>query len=278
MYAIRAGRPDMGCHNVVACGEKTAAIIAANRPEFGVRKTDGFLVAALGEMKIDYERFNKAAHLLETGNVIGGLYGPIMGGYAGGPEGTAIATIAHHFLGLLIFKAEWHCYFPFHVLQNCSTMRELLWVYSIVGQALSRNTHLLHSAAPCMAAGPCTKMVVDELAASSTIATVSGAHLDIVAVARNKYPGHCTGMEARIAADFGHIVAEAGMKREDANEIVQKLLVKYEDNIPNAPIGKHFSECYDITTVTPSKEYLELYDKKKKELEDMGFDFSLFSH
>jgi len=275
--AMAAGRPDLGCHNVIACAEKTAAIIAANRPEFGVRKTDGFLVAALGEMKIDYERLNKATYLLEAGNILGGLYGPIMGGYAGGPEGTAIVTIAHHFLGLLIYQAEWHLYFPIHIYQNCNTTREMLWLISLTAQALSRNTHLLHSANEFMAAGPCTEMIIHELAAFSTVATVSGAHLDVAAAARNKYPEHCSGMEARMSAEIGHIVAEVGMKREDANEIVQKLLAKYEDNLLKAPIGKSFRECYDITTVTPSKEYLKLYDKSKKELEDIGFDFSLLS-
>jgi methylamine--corrinoid protein Co-methyltransferase len=31
-----------------------------------------------------------------------------------------------------------------------------------------------------------------------------------------------------------------------------------------------FQECYDLKTITPSKEYMDLYEGIKKELGDMG--------
>lgn len=269
-----AGRPDIGCHNVVACAEKTAAILAAMKPEFGVRNNDGLAVAALAEMKIDYERMNKAAYMFRTGHIAYGLYGPLMGGYAGGPEATAIILIAHHFLGAFAYRAMWHCCFPLHILQICNTTPEMVWLTSLASQAISRNTHLLSAQNGFMAAGPCTEMVLYELAAYAAAVTVSGAHLDLVAVARNKQPDHCSGMEARVGAEVAHIVARMGLKRSDANEIVKKIMNKYKEKISEAPIGKKISECYDIVTVTPSKEYLKLYERVRKELTNLGIDFS----
>ncbi|MEM3597754.1 MAG: monomethylamine:corrinoid methyltransferase, partial [Candidatus Hadarchaeum sp.] len=69
--------------------------------------------------------------------------------------------------------------------------------------------------------------------------------------------------------------AAAGLKPDDANEIVNELLKKYEDRITKegGPWGHTFDEIYDVKTVTPRKEFLELYDKVKKEMEDLGLKF-----
>jgi hypothetical protein len=50
---------------------------------------------------------------------------------------------------------------------------------------------------------------------------------------------------------------------------------KYGDIIKtkNIPFGKKFEECYDSDTITPSKEYMEIYSKVRKELEDLGLEF-----
>jgi methylamine--corrinoid protein Co-methyltransferase len=55
--------------------------------------------------------------------------------------------------------------------------------------------------------------------------------------------------------------------------MVKKLLEKYASNISDAPIGKKFTECYDLKTLTPSKEYLDLYKKTKSFLTDLGLSF-----
>ena len=62
------------------------------------------------------------------------------------------------------------------------------------------------------------------------------------------------------------------MKREDANELVKDILKRYEGRIGQAPLGKSFRECYDAETITPTKEYLDVYDTVKNELGDMGLE------
>jgi methylamine--corrinoid protein Co-methyltransferase len=271
--ARAAGRPLIGIHNLISNAEKTDATLAASQEEFGAHPNDGLGVAAIAEMKADYERMKKVVFLDHKGYNRYGLYGPIMGGYAGGPEATAIVHVAHHFLGLLAFGAQWHDGFPLHLMQGCNSTRDLLWLISVCGQAVARNTHLLIGVSPFTAAGPCTEMVVQELAAIVLAATVSGLHLNLAAVARNKLPERSSGMEARIGAETGHLIAKQGITRKAANEIVKKILSCYESKIPDAPQGKRFDECYDLKTVRPTQEYLDVYDRCKEQLTKFGLEY-----
>jgi methylamine--corrinoid protein Co-methyltransferase len=271
--ARAAGRPLIGIHNLISNAEKTDATLAAIQEEFGAHPNDGLAVAAIAEMKADYERMKKVVFMDHKGYNRYGLYGPIMGGYAGGPEATAIVHVAHHFLGLLAFGAQWHDGFPLHLMQGCNSTRDLLWLISITGQALARNTRLLIGVSPFTAAGPCTEMVVQEIAAIVLAATVSGLHLNLVAVARNKLPERSSGMEARIGAETGHLIAQQGISREKANEIVKKILGEYESSIPEAPQGKRFDECYDLKTIRPTQEYLDMYERVKEQLTKFGLEY-----
>ena len=256
--ARAAGRPQLGIHNLVSNAERTDAILAAVQADFGVQPNDGLCIAATAELKIDYERVKKTAFLRQSGHNKYGLLGPLVGGYSGGPEATALVHIAHHYLALLAFEAQWHCGFPLHIHHGCNTTRELLWLVSLTAQALSRNTHLLITANTFALA-----------------ATVAGADLDLAAVARNRHPEHATGMEARIGAEAGHLTARQGVTRDQANEIVKQILAQYEDQLAEAPIGKRLDECYNLETLEPTQEYVELYEGVKEKLSKFGLDYSL---
>ncbi len=265
------GRPNMGCHNFISCAEKTDAIIASTMHDFGSRQSDGLLNGAIAEMKVDYERLKKVAYLRKSGHVIGGLYGPLMGGYAGGPEETAIVLVAHHFLGLMVFQALWHDSFPIHIHQVCNTGLKLLWLLTVSGQTLARNTHLPVMTCCFAAAGPCTSMIFDELAAHTTAAVTSGYNINPMAPARNKYPERCSGMEAAVCCEVGHAVAEGGLPLDEINRFVKELLKIYEKDIPKAPLGKTFEECYDGENLVPGDEYVKLFEDAKKRWRKLGF-------
>jgi methylamine--corrinoid protein Co-methyltransferase len=55
--------------------------------------------------------------------------------------------------------------------------------------------------------------------------------------------------------------------------LAKELLKKYEDKIGDAPVGKKYQECYDISTGQPSQEYIDLYGEVKEELRRIGFNF-----
>jgi methylamine--corrinoid protein Co-methyltransferase len=50
-------------------------------------------------------------------------------------------------------------------------------------------------------------------------------------------------------------------------------LAKYEDNIPNAPKGKTYEQCWNMKTKQPIREYRQLYQKIKAELAELGVRF-----
>jgi methylamine--corrinoid protein Co-methyltransferase len=272
--ARAAGRPHIGIHNLISNAERTDAMLAAMHARFGAQPNDGLCIAAIAELKIDYERVKKVVFLRHSGHNKYGLYGPLMGGYAGGPEATAIVHVAHHFLGLLVFEVLWHCGFPLHIHHGCNTTRELLWLISIAAQALTRNTHLLVTTNTFAAAGPCTEMVAYEVIANALTGTVSGTDLDLAAVARNRHPERATGMEARMGAEAGHLAARQNITREQANEVVKQMLGEYEDQFGDPPLGKRFDECYNLDTIQPTQEYLDLYERVKEKLGGYGLDYS----
>jgi methylamine--corrinoid protein Co-methyltransferase len=104
---------------------------------------------------------------------------------------------------------------------------------------------------------------------------VSGADLNLVAVAGNRHPERATGMEARIGAEAGHLVARQGVTRRDTNEMVKEILPRYESRMADPPLGKRFDECYDLETLQPTPEYLDLYGQCRETLRGIGLDYSL---
>jgi len=119
-------------------------------------------------------------------------------------------------------------------------------------------------------------MSLYETAAATIGATVTGGATLVVGSGRQGvHSDYCAGLNSRFAGEIKNTVAKMRLKRSDANDMVKNLLAKYENTIKerNPPVGKKFQECYDVATVTPSKEFLELYEKIKKELEVNGLEF-----
>ncbi|MFX0122999.1 MAG: monomethylamine:corrinoid methyltransferase [Candidatus Hodarchaeota archaeon] len=270
--ARRVGRPGIFLKSV-GTAESDAAQISASNLEWGERLTDGRFVASITELKIDNSLLDKMIHFHTYGCFVGALAGPILGGYAGGPEGTAVVGIAYHLMGLLVNQGHFMVYFPFHLKHTCNTTRELLWVLSITYQSLARNSNLISLSASYAAAGPYTPMVLKEAATHALTSVVSGSNLWIMAVAKNRYKNYATPMEARFAGEVGYGVSNANLSRNDVNELVLTLLKTYEENIEDAPLGKNFRECYDVKRCKPDTEYSDLYHNIRKELEDLGVPF-----
>jgi len=270
--ARRVGRPGIFLQGV-GTAQSDAAQIAASNPTWGERLSDGRFVASISELKVDHSLLNKMVHFHQYGCFVGALTGPMLGGYCGGPEGTAVVGTAYHIQGLMVNQAHYLNYFPFHIKHMHNTTGDLLWGISLVYQALARNTPLISLSNGFAAAGPCTPMVLYEAAAHGLASIVSGANLWEIAVARNKYKNRATPMEAKMACEVGCGAAESGLKRSEANELVKRVVSKYENRIVDAPMGKTFQECYDVRRIAPTEEYTELYKTVKAELIDMGVPF-----
>lgn len=257
----------------VGTAESDMAQIAVSDDMWGVRHTDGRLVGAITEFMTNSSMLNKATHYQMNGNIAGCLAGAIYGGYAGGAEGTAILEVAYHLMGLMVYFAQFTQNFPFHLRYGSNTGREMLWITSIYSQAIARNTHLVQTSNGFANAGPGTEMLFYETAAHAIASAACGANLWEIAPARNKVHNYGTPLECRFAAEVGHSVTKMNMTREKANEIVNKLLNKYENDIPTAPEGKPFQKLYDMKELMPTQEYLDQYYKVKEDIAKMGIDF-----
>ena len=119
-----------------------------------------------------------------------------------------------------------------------------------------------------------TKELLYEVAANAIVVTVCGGHLEGIGAANGNAP-HGTGLEIRLMAEVGKAVARQHMTRTEANELVLKLLDKYEyifrkeGGNPGVP----FDQAYDMETITPLPEWERMYEEVKAELAEMGIKF-----
>jgi methylamine--corrinoid protein Co-methyltransferase len=268
--AVRqAGRRGLPIMNLISSAATSETAIAASAPQFGCRPTDGWLCGAISEMKIDFGVMNKVAYLLNWGANIGAETSPILGGFCGGPAGTAVVSTAYILIGLLVFKGNYQLHFPVHFRNGCTTSRDVLWVVSTSCQAASRNIRMPVIWNPYCAAGPNTKMYFYEAAAWLLCAIPSGAPaFETAHPARAVKPYAYTPMEARFGVEMG--AAATKLSREQASDLVLQLLDKYESHIDTAPTGNTYQECYDVANGKPGEAYLGLYHEAKEELAGMG--------
>jgi methylamine---corrinoid protein Co-methyltransferase len=268
----RAGRPGLPIFNLISTAASAVTTIAASAPQFGLRPSDGWLCSNLAELKMDFGTMNKIAYLLNWGANVGAETAPILGGYSGGPAGTAVLSTAYMLMGLLVHRGSYQLHFPVHFRNGASTSRDVLWVVSASCQAASRNIPMPVLWLGYMAGGPNTKMYFYESAAWTLCAVASGApSVQTPHPAKAVKIDAFTPMECRFGVEMGK--AAARFTRQKANELVPKLLAKYESQIEEAPTGSRYQDCYDVVTGRPGEAYVRLYGEVKEELSGMGISF-----
>jgi methylamine--corrinoid protein Co-methyltransferase len=172
-------------------------------------------------------------------------------------------------MGLLALKGNYQLSFPVHFRYGCSSSRDVLWAVSASCQAASRNIPMPVIWLGYMAGGPNTKMYFYEAAAHLLCAATSGAPS-----VQTPHPGKAVKIDGftPMECKFGIEVTKAAIHlgRQEANEIVIRLLEKYESQIETAPSGTRYQDCYDIISGKPGEDYVRLYDDVKEELARMG--------
>ena len=237
----------------------------------GHRITDAHECSQLNELKMDMVGLNMLSGWTTNGDTIMVEQMPIFGGYTGGLEETAICDVATTLGSFALFSANFHLDGPIHIRWNVTTSKETLQVAAHAAAAIDANTDLLLANQYYPAAGPCTEMCLIETATQAINDTGSGRELlSGSAAAKGVVQDKTTGMEARVMGEAARTAA--GMKVSDLNEIIGKLLKTYEKGFVAPPEGKNFRECYDVKTVKPTAEYLQVYDNALKTLRDCGFD------
>jgi hypothetical protein len=194
-----------------------------------------------------------------------------MGGYAGGPEGTAVVTTAYCFHGILVARATYHLTYPVHITHVASTTPDMLYVVSTSGQAVSRNVGVPYYALGYAAAGSATKQYFYEAAAYLLAIQSSGMGIEDVHPNKAVVTNGALPIDNEFTCSLGH--GMAGITRKEANQIIKGLMKTYSDGIKNPPKGRVLNECYDIHTMKPDDELRSTYDEVIGELRDLGIRF-----
>ncbi|MEE8321307.1 MAG: monomethylamine:corrinoid methyltransferase [Gammaproteobacteria bacterium] len=268
----RAGRPGMPIMSLLTTATSAATTLAASAPQFGLRPSDGWLAVILPELKVSFEVLNKVAYLLNWGANIGVTSSSIIGGYCGGPAGAALVTVANILTGLLVHKGDYHLTLPTDFRYSIGTTPGALWALSSAMQASSRNIPVPVNQACYVAAGVNTKMYFYESAAYLLCSVTSGsAGMGTPHPAKGIKVDGNTPLEAQFGIELGK--AACKLTRNQASEIVIRLLEKYEPQIPTAPQGDRYQDCYDVVTGKPGDAYIRLYNEAKEDLTGMGILF-----
>lgn len=268
----RVGRPGLPIMNLVSTAASQISGIAASGPQYGAKPSDGWLIPTYPDLKIYNDALTKAAYLHSWNANAGSEYTPLIGGYSGGPEGTAVVTVAYSLNAIMVLDAVYQLYFISNIIDGCTSSRDALWATAISGQAISRNISVPIILLAYQAAGPATEMLFYEVTADSLATIPSGLSFETVHPAKAALTDHILPIESKFSCDVAHAIT--GMKRSDANELAKTLLKKYEANIRKPPEGKRYQECYNVKTGKPTREYMEFNKKMRKEIFDLGINLA----
>ena len=267
----RAGRPGMAINCVQISISDVGFLSAISRN--GYRPTDMHTLGMISELKVNFEQLNKVAHAIQQGGIIDPFANPIYGGLGGGIEGIAVLLTAEMIALNLVYMAVCHGSSPTHPFNFNDTGREIMQATSLSLQALARNSHLMTNMTVSPVAGPGTKTLLYECTAFTTLCTVSGISRILgPRSACGTVQDHFSGLEARFNGQVAHAAAQ--LNREQADELIQRSLTYYEHLQDKKPVGKPFQEVYDLKTLQPTKEWLDLYDEVVKEISTWGLSVS----
>lgn len=257
-----SGRPGMSYVGVQMSVSELGHISAVGKGDYEEGHTHTFGI--ISELKANNEIFSKLTHSIMQGGIIDGYANPIYGGLGGGLNGQAVLLCAEMVALSVFFMSVCLGSSPTHPVHFNDTGRELLAAQSVAYCAIARNSRLLTNLTITPVGGPMTKTLLYECIAFSCMSAKSGLTRILgPRSATGVVSGHFSGLEARFNGEVLH--AACKISREKADEIAQKALAMYEDDLEKKPFGKPFWEVYDPESITPSKEWLQLYNEVRQE-------------
>lgn len=268
----RAGRPGMPLFVAPGTSATAPPAIAVINEERGLRRNDFIYAALLTELKTDYDRLSRAVAGIENGLHVACLLAPMIGGWAGPPEGAAIVGMAEIILAAVAYDATIVVNHPVHMsLKNGATTHpQTLWIQSVTGQAMARNTRFPIGQNVFVDARAGTAEVLYEAAANGIVAVSSGQHTGPgpSGITGGDDVDMISGIEMRIMGEATR--AATGMTRTEANGIVRKCLEKYEPTLGSPPQGKRLQELYDLDRMTVRDEWWGIYESVVADLKGWG--------
>lgn len=267
-----AGKPGMGLLAAESAVTEMGDLAASC--EKRLRPCDSHLTAMFNELIVDNGNLVRAANSLDYGMRNASLACTMVGGLAGDAPGATVVMIASMLAANIVYMADYHLCHPIHIRDIATTARGCLWLQAVLCQTFAKKAPAIIVCDLWPASGAYTKELLYEVAANSIVVSVCGGHLEGVGSANGNLPNG-TGLEVRLMGEVGKAVARQGMTRERANEIVLRLLEKYEHvfSMEGGNPGRSFEESYNMETIEPVEGWQKMYEEVKQELAEMGIEF-----
>lgn len=270
----KAGRPGLAIV-YYPINTRAAVLMAAIDPVAGLRPTDGVLLSALPDVKMEHDLLSMAIVCQEYGCF--GLSGSfaLAGGFCGGVEGAIIEGVCKPLTAMLCYH-DWLHYTGVEHVQSLSAIKIMLqplnWARSLVDQVLNTKTNTICMAWVIPTSGSGTQTGLIENAIRSIEAPINGASLYAFRRSRAKMNAGQTPLEAEWMLEVADATQRAGLTRETAAPILWKLAEKLKGRAPEE--GQAIQECYDLVNHRPSPEYERIYVDLKEELAGLGLAFA----
>jgi hypothetical protein len=253
------------------CGHAVMALneIACTSEEWGLRSTDPRAMVLISELQVDDVTMTRTAYYKAYGCPIYMAFTPLVGGYGGGPDGTAIVAVAS-FIAAVMLGGEVVHIGPQHIKYKQQTNNHSLFLASLSNQAVARNSRIIATTSHTTAGRPGSDQYAYEFSALALCAVTSGSNMTGPRPAEPLGFNDVSPLMARLFAEVGH--AAAKLSREQAAPIVEQLYEKYKDRLTfhEAPKGQPFEALYDLDTLRPTPEHQALYAEVRAELHRLG--------
>jgi methylamine--corrinoid protein Co-methyltransferase len=266
----RYGRPGL-CDGADTPISLQADLVGA---EFGF-KGDARNTYILPHLKTNYNHLCRALVWHSKDWNVWSLMPAYVGGQSGGCATSVVNGVAELLAAVMLYEPTWMGAWPTDALYFSNSSANALYVANFGGAAFVKNTRWpgFSGAAWQMTAGINSEEYFWETAAGAIGSACLGFGVCGGTGKQSAGLDHACGLGVRFACEVGQAVGKARLTRAQANELVLKCNAKYQPQIDTRTlhsVGGDFRTCYDLDTISPTKEYLAIYEKVKQGLRDMG--------
>ncbi len=259
----RAGRP--GMHLGLLCtASSVGAIMACIRPGLREPHNTQIGIHIMPEQKIDWARLMLAKFCEDRGITPWTSCVSILGALCRHAADSAVGLVAN-LLGQLCYgHGSLANLFANHLDSTWADV-ESQWAFSGACRASERNIRV-------PIAGVCAPTM-------EQARTVAGLFQSVVMAVSNTASGFsyawvagASGLEARIIGEVMNAVA--GMKREDASELLKRIVADIPKQIEVAPEPREMQEVYDMKAARPTPAYEAELLRGRDDLARLGVPFA----
>lgn len=272
----KAGRPGMAIA-LYPITMRAAALIAPMDPDYGLRRTDGVLLATLPDIKMEADVLTAAIVLCHDYGCFNQCSsGTQVGGFCGGAEGAIIEAIARAIAGWMLYHGGPITTGLGHVLgttgKKVVIRPEVSWGTSVVHQALNTQTATICSRGGGSVAAIGTEDHLIESAMGAMKSAIDGANLNIT----RQNPPHLNRAQTPLEGAWQWEVADATMRAGIKRAQAEGILCQLAEAIDSKPIevGPDVREVYDWVNNRPKPQYREAYLRAKERLSGLGLQFA----